>query len=93
MTGDTEGSEIRRRRLYFRSAHRGSKELDLILGPFAAKYLDGFTEAQLEKYERLLETSDPELYNWIVGRTSVPETAKSDVLALLIAFDAAHRIP
>ncbi len=92
MTSHTEG-EIRRRRLYFRSAHRGSKELDLILGPFAAQYLNDFDDAQLDRYERLLETPDPELYNWLVGRTFVPDNAKSDVLELLLAFDASHRIP
>jgi antitoxin CptB len=84
--------EVRRRRLYFRSAHRGSKELDLILGPFAARYLGGFDESQLESYERLLETPDPELYNWLVGRTPVPDADKSDVLELLLAFDAAQTI-
>jgi antitoxin CptB len=87
------GIELRRRRLRFRSAHRGSKELDLILGRFAARYLDGFDGAQLEQYEQLLEMSDPELYNWLAGRAPVPDAARSDVLDLLLAFDASQTTP
>ena len=90
---NNRGDEVKRRRLFFRSVHRGSKELDLILGPFAARYLETFDDMQLEKYERILETSDPELYNWLVGRAPVPDADKSDVLELLLAFDAAQKIP
>jgi antitoxin CptB len=89
----TDTIEMRRRRLRFRSAHRGSKELDLILGPFAARYVDGFDSAQLDCYERLLEMPDPDLYNWLAGRAPVPDAARSDVLELLLNFDTSRPAP
>lgn len=93
MTTGPESIETWRRRLRFRSAHRGSRELDLILGPFAARYIDEFDRSQLEHYERLLEMPDPDLYNWLAGRAPVPDAARSDVLDLLMSFDASRPAP
>ena len=44
MTGSqksSEGLDPRRRRLLFRAWHRGSREMDLIMGPFADAWLGG----------------------------------------------------
>jgi hypothetical protein len=43
---------IRRRRLLFRSWHRGTQEIDLILGTFADARLTGFDRAQLDRSKR-----------------------------------------
>lgn len=92
MTGTTGDIDTQRRRLRFRSAHRGNKELDLILERFAARYLDGFTPAQLDCYEHILEFPDPDLYNWLAGLASVPDANRSDVLDLLLKFDPSSAI-
>ena len=72
-----------RRRLKFRSWHRGTRESDLLLGSFADRNLDGFTTDQLARYDRLLECSDPDLYNWMTGREAVPDEHDHDVMRLL----------
>ena len=41
-----EAIENRRKRLLYQSAHRGTKESDLLLGAFAAAHLDAFTPVQ-----------------------------------------------
>ena len=61
--------DIRRKRLLFRSWHRGTREADLILGSFAEAYLAGFDENRLDEYELLLACPDAELFDWIAGRT------------------------
>src|SRR5438874_2155068 len=53
----TETLDTRRKRLLFRSWHRGTKEADLLLGSFAERHLASFTEAQLETYEARLATA------------------------------------
>ncbi len=93
MIQQSEPIDRRRKRLLFRSVHRGSEELDLILGPFARRHLESFDATQLDRYERLLEMPDPDLYNWLVGRESIPDAARSDVLDLLLTFDATRRNP
>lgn len=72
-----------RRRLKFRSWHRGTRESDLLLGSFADRYVDGFSADQLQRYDRLLGNSDPDLYNWLTGREAVPADQDDDVMALL----------
>jgi len=82
----THSIEDRRKRLRFRSWHRGTKEADLILGRFADTYLDTFDEEQLDVYEWLLDQSDPEIYDWITGRTPVPAVFDHHVTRLLSSF-------
>lgn len=65
--------ENMRKRLIFRSGHRGTKEMDLLLGSFAKKYVPEFSEAELYEYQELLEHNDPDLYNWITGQETPPE--------------------
>ena len=79
-------NDVRCKRLLFRSWHRGTRELDLFLGPFAEHHLATFTTRQLDAYEHLLEHSDPDIYRWITDAEPVPKTANSDVLSLLQNF-------
>lgn len=57
-----DNDAVRRRRLRFRAWHRGTKEMDLILGTFADRHLDGMNAAGLAAFERLLEEPDRELF-------------------------------
>jgi len=82
----TDPTDIRRKRLLFRSWHRGTKEADLLLGSFAERHLAEFTPGQVARYEALLEIEDADLWDWIAGRTVPPPERDSDVLRLLLAF-------
>lgn len=81
-----DGLQYRRRRLRFRSWHRGTREADLLLGRFADAHLDSLTGLQLDRYAALLENSDPDLYDWITGAGPVPGEFDNDILALLRSF-------
>ncbi len=73
----------RRDRLRFRSWHRGTREMDLLLGSFADAYIYAFSEAEVDQYEAILEQNDPDLYNWITASEAVPEANNSDVMRKL----------
>jgi antitoxin CptB len=79
-------TDIRRKRLLFRSWHRGTREADLILGRFAESHLAGFDGAQLDRYEALLECDDADLFDWVSGRAAPPAAHDDDVMRLLLAF-------
>ena len=69
MTGSTrssDGLEPRRRRLLYRSWHRGTREMDLIMGRFADTAIADLSPAELDEFERLSEVPDDELYSWII---------------------------
>jgi antitoxin CptB len=70
MTGTTRSSgglDDRRKRLLFRCWHRGTREMDLILGRFADAEIATLADAELEQLERLIELPDPDLYASLTG--------------------------
>lgn len=84
QTTETETIEVRRKRLSYRSWHRGTREMDLILGRFSDENIEGFNTQELDQYEDLLEHNDPDLYNWISGREQVPANFLTPVLEKLL---------
>lgn len=76
----------RRKRLLFRSWHRGTRELDLLLGRFAERHLSEFSESEIDLFENILEQGDSDLYDWIAGRAPVPAESRNAVLDLLVNF-------
>jgi antitoxin CptB len=86
MTDSEDSSEITRKRLLFRSWHRGTREMDLLLGRFAERNLPTFSERQVALYEALLEYSDSDIYDWMNGRTAPPKELDHDVMKLLLNF-------
>ena len=64
MSGTTLSSadlDPRRRRLLFRSWHRGMREMDLLMGQFADAHLAGFSNDELDLFEALSENQDQDL--------------------------------
>ena len=89
MTGTTrtsEGLDARRRKVLFRSWHRGMRELDLVLGTFADARIDTLTAQELDQYERLLEVPDNELLAWITGERMPSIEHKNSLLDRILAF-------
>ena len=87
-----EHPDIRRRRLLFRCWHRGTQEIDLILGSFAESSLAGLDSAQLDRFEALLDCSDPDLFDWIVGGIAPPPQHDHDVMRLLRGLSSARNV-
>jgi antitoxin CptB len=77
--GDDEALLVRRRRLKFRSWHRGTREADLLIGSFADAHLDTYDHAQLDRFEQVLAEEDPDIYDWMTSRAPIPERLDFDV--------------
>ena len=70
MTGSTrssDGLDDRRKRLLFRCWHRGTREMDLILGRFADAEIANLSDDEVDRLERLIEVPDPDLYAALTG--------------------------
>ena len=94
MTGTTRSSgglDDRRKRILFRCWHRGTREMDLILGRFADAEIGNLSENDLEELERLLEESDPDLYAAITGDKVLPAEVIGPLFARIKAFPIADR--
>jgi antitoxin CptB len=78
--------EARRRRLRFRAWHRGTKEMDLMLGPYADAHAGALDEAGIARLESLMEEADTDLLKWVVGQEKPPAHIDTELLSRLIAF-------
>lgn len=78
--------EAQRKRLVFRSWHRGTREIDLIMGAFADRFVAGFGERELALYEELLDLPDLDVYDWVLLRVPVPPERDNEVVRLLVEF-------
>jgi antitoxin CptB len=86
MTDNREDIETRRRRLLWRATHRGTREMDLVLGGFARTHLASLSVAELDDFERILGLEDPEITAWVVARNPVPAQYQSPILTRILAF-------
>jgi len=59
----------RRKRLIYRCWHRGTREMDLILGRFADAHMSNLDTAELDDLEQLITLPDPDLYAAFSGAT------------------------
>jgi antitoxin CptB len=82
----TGNTHIRRRKLQFRSWHRGTRELDLIFGPFADAAIETLDESELDDYERLLNLEDSDLMDWVLAARPLPPEIDSPLLQRILAF-------
>jgi antitoxin CptB len=78
--------ETRRRRASWRAGHRGSKEMDLLLGRYSDALLPTFVGEDLARFERLLELPDPDLQNAILTGAPHEDPEIAEQIAAIRAF-------
>jgi antitoxin CptB len=91
MTGSTRSSgglDDRRKRLLFRCWHRGTREMDLILGRFADAEIDALSDGELAELEHLIEAPDPDLYAALTGDRPLPSEYAGPLFVRIKAFRA-----
>ena len=91
MTGSTRSSvglDDRRKRLLFRCWHRGTREMDLILGRFADAEIASLSDDELSELERLIEVPDPDLYAALIGDRPLPQGAAGALFDRIKSFRA-----
>ena len=86
----------RRRRAAYRASHRGTKEMDWLLGRYAEAHLAGMDEAALAELEQMLALPDPDLQVWIMSGDRPIENDLSDLVGRIRSFhglDTSARTP
>lgn len=73
MSNLVETSEAQLKRMAMRSWRRGTKEMDMILGPYADAHLAGMDAETLVLYDKLLWENDQDLLPWVLGQVKAPE--------------------
>ena len=78
--------EILKKQIIYRSMHRGTKEMDLLLGNFVKKYINKFNDAELKDLEKLLIIEDEIIYKWYFEKKSDNSIPNTKVSAMLKNF-------
>ncbi len=81
-----ENIEIFRKKLLYKASHRGTKEMDILMGNFADKFIQLFDDNELSLLDILLDQDDDHIYKIILKKTSIPENIDNRVTKLLIDF-------
>jgi antitoxin CptB len=82
----TDDVELRRRRAVYRAHHRGTKEMDWILGRFADATVGAFSTDRLGTFERMLNLPDPDLQDMILHPQLKPAGEFADLVAQVRSF-------
>ena len=78
--------KILKKQIIYRSMHRGSKEMDILLGNFVKTYIDEFNYSDLEDLEKLLFFEDEAIYNWYFKKNLNNEILDTKVSLMLKNF-------
>lgn len=87
----TDRETEHRRRVRYRAWHRGTREMDLVLGRFVDAELGVMTDAEVAELETLMDAPDPDLFAWVLGQASVPEHLNTPIFRRLAEFNRAGR--
>jgi antitoxin CptB len=82
----TDDLEARRRRASYRARHRGTKEMDVLVGRYADDRLVSYSLEQIELFERFLTIPDPTLQEWIFSGQGFDGIEFEDLVNDLRAF-------
>lgn len=89
MTGTTRMSadlDVRRKRILFRAWHRGTREMDLVMGGFADAAIGDLEEYELAVFERLMDVQDADLIKWVTGEVPVPKEFDTPLFRRMAAY-------
>ena len=79
-------NNIFKKRLLYKSANRGWKETDIILGNFVKRNISSLTDSQLIMLDSLLDESDGDIFNWFTKKIVVPEKHNNEIMQMLQEF-------
>jgi antitoxin CptB len=89
MTGTRRSSDdldVRRRKALFRSWHRGTREMDLVLGRFADAAIADLNDGEMDDYELLMEAPDRDIFKWLTGESETPGNYDTPVFRKIRQF-------
>ena len=78
--------DILKKQIIYRSAHRGSKEMDILLGNFVKGHIDDFSDDDLKNLEQILFIEDEILYRWYFDKKDSDVIPNNKVSKMLKDF-------
>lgn len=86
----TDDIDVRRRRALWRATHRGTKELDILIGAYASAHLGAMDAAELTEFEAFLTEQETELQALLLAPTAAHDMPFAGIVNAIRAF---HGMP
>ena len=64
-----KNNEVLKKQIIYRSTHRGTKEMDLLLGSFVKKNINLFDDLDLNDFYNFLKNEDHVIRNWYFNKS------------------------
>ena len=78
--------DLLKKKILYRSGHRGTKEMDLLLSNFVKKYINDFSIVELKQMDELLNFDDDSLFKWYLNKKVEIKIPNNKVSKLLKNF-------
>ncbi len=75
-----------RKKILYRSTHRGCRENDWLLGKFVNTNIDKFSDHELSLLDQLLSENDPDIFSWLTQKSPSP-TKYKELVKKIISFN------
>lgn len=87
-TSGTDASDLdmRRRRAMWRATHRGTKELDILVGRYATAMLPAMAGASLDLFEDFLAVTEADLQRWLLTPGATAEQKFANLVSAMRRF-------
>jgi antitoxin CptB len=79
-------NNILKKKIIFRSTHRGTKEMDLLLGNFVQKYINSFSDKELLDLNSFIQIEDKILEKWYFNNIKNKNIPVNKISQLLSKF-------
>jgi succinate dehydrogenase flavin-adding protein (antitoxin of CptAB toxin-antitoxin module) len=80
---------IEKSRILWR-CRRGTKEMDLLLQQFVAERYDTLTPAEQTAFRCLLDQTDPDIMDWVMGKTEPPTADIKHLIEIIQTISLRH---
>ena len=81
-----KNKEILKKKIIYRSTHRGTKEMDLLLGSFVKKYINNLDTTDLKDLDLLTQIDDETLHNFYSNSDSKIFSSENKVSKMFKEF-------
>ena len=78
---------LRRKKILFKCTHRGTKELDILLGNFVSKHIDLLKSKELNYLEIILSFNDIDLYKILINKKEIDKKMNKLIVKKIIKFN------
>jgi len=78
---------LRRKKILFKCTHRGTKELDILLGNFVSNHINLLKPKELDYLEVILGFNDIDLYKILTNKKEIDKKMNKLLLKKIIKFN------